>query len=64
MTKVIFPCDRCKRVIEGLHSPQSTAGFYVVSGESYWSRFAREGEHFVCDCCVQSMPEYQAIYGY
>jgi hypothetical protein len=48
MTRIAFSCDRCQSAVEGLHSPFATGGFYVVS-EGMWSKYGREGEHFVCD---------------
>jgi hypothetical protein len=71
VTAIEFDCDRCKRRIRGMHSKSGTAGFYVVDRGTIWAEFARKSngpedhpnEHFVCDDCVQSMPEYQAIYG-
>lgn len=64
MTKVTFACDRCGKEVTGLHTPHGTAGFYVVSPGKAWERYAQtKNEHFVCDSCVQSMPEYKAIYG-
>jgi len=62
MTTISFDCDRCKQPVTGLHTDSGTGGFYHVSSGT-WAKYGREGEHFVCDACVQSMPEYQAIYG-
>jgi len=64
MTRIRFNCDRCGAVVETIHAHFATAGFYLVEvSGSPWARLARPGEHFVCDECIQSMPEYQAEYG-
>lgn len=62
MTNIAFNCDRCGKPVAGLHAPNCTGGFYVVSDPT-WAEYGKEGEHFVCDACVQSMPEYKAVYG-
>jgi hypothetical protein len=61
MTRIQFPCDRCDRPVSGIHTKVGTAGFYVVDG-SAWIKYRRGTEHFVCDDCVQSMPEYREDY--
>jgi hypothetical protein len=62
MTRIAFNCDRCGRPVTGIHTNVGTAGFYVVDGTA-WSKYGRDDEHFVCDECIQSMPEYQQDYG-
>lgn len=66
MTKIDFKCDRCGTPVSGIHTATGTAGFYVVDGTSgSWGKYrmdAEPPEHFVCDECIQSMPEYQADY--
>jgi hypothetical protein len=65
LTRISFNCDRCGQPVVGIHTHFATAGFFVVDGDgSPWTRFARgEHEHFVCEACISSMPEYQAEYG-
>lgn len=64
MTRIEFNCDRCGQRVSGLHTPSATAGFYVVSEGKAWAKYAlNEQEHFVCDACIQSMPDWQAVYG-
>ena len=63
MTLIVFDCDRCEEPVRGLHTALATGGFYVVSTGHAFSQFGREGEHFVCDECIQKMPEWQAVYG-
>jgi hypothetical protein len=61
LTQVSFACDRCHEPVEGLHTSVATAGFYVVDSGA-WAKYARPGEHFVCETCIQSMPEYRSDY--
>lgn len=65
MTRIEFDCDRCGARVSGLHTPSGTAGFYVMDDGAFakYRRDRTPPEHFVCDACVQSMPEYQAVYG-
>lgn len=63
MTVIQFYCDRCGGHVKGIHTEVATGGFYVVSEGGSWSKYGRDGEHFVCDECIQSMPEYRAVYG-
>lgn len=62
MTVLAFNCDRCKRLLIGQSYPKFTAGYYVVSEGAAWEKYAREGEHMVCDHCIQSDPEFQKVY--
>ncbi len=70
MTLITFKCDRCGQLVTGIHADGGTAGFYVVDGTGWmnmpegsgWLKYGRAGEHFVCDACIQSMPEYQSDY--
>lgn len=63
MAVVIFPCDRCGKEVRGLQNDGYTAGFYMVGiGSGFW-KFGLPGEARVCDDCIQSMPEYKAVYG-
>lgn len=57
-------CDRCgeeiKDAFRGLHA---TAGFYDVTGDSWWSRYSRPGERNVCDICMWKDEGYRRDYG-
>jgi hypothetical protein len=63
MTVIEFDCDRCKRRVTGIHSQSATGGFYVVSEGKAFEKYGRPDEHFVCDDCIQSDPEYRRDYG-
>lgn len=65
MTQITFACDRCSATVTGDYGDHFTAGFYDVSQREFnpWAQFGLPGENLLCDDCVQSMPEYQALYG-
>lgn len=69
MTKITFDCDRCGKLVVGMHTATGTAGFYDVSRGKAWADYALSepeqprAEHFVCDECVQAMPLYRQTYG-
>jgi hypothetical protein len=56
-------CDRCGKEIDGFRGEYATAGFYDVTGQSWWSRYARPGERNVCDDCMWQDAGYRADYG-
>ena len=59
---VTIICDRCKNIVEGYKSPDFTGGYYVTSPDSYWNKYANEGENVLCDNCMWDSPEYQKDY--
>lgn len=56
-------CDRCGAKIDGYRGEYATAGFYDVTGESWWSRYAKPGERNVCDACMLADENYCRDYG-
>jgi hypothetical protein len=59
---MLYRCDRCKRLIEGVEGDGLTCGLYDVSS-GYWAKFARSYETTVCDECMWADPDYIKIYG-
>lgn len=54
-------CDRCKATIKGKEYPGGTSGFYRRG--KLWGKYMAAGERILCDDCMQSSPEYEAVYG-
>lgn len=66
-TTVVFKpirlkCDRCNENIEGLEAGVGTSGFYRADIGTAWSKYARPGEHVICDACMWADPAYQKDY--
>jgi len=61
MSEII--CDRCGNKIDGFRGEYATAGFYDVTGQSWWAKYARPGERNVCDDCMWQDAGYRADYG-
>jgi hypothetical protein len=60
---ITVTCDRCGASIDGMRGEFATAGFYDTTGQSWWSKYAKPGEHVVCDGCMWIDPQYRADYG-
>lgn len=68
---VTITCDRCGNTVEGIRDSfefegrtiKTTSGFYDLSEDGGWVRFAQSGEKQICDECMFGDPEYQKIYG-
>ena len=56
-------CSRCHKKVEGWKDNIATAGFYIVQKGNYWSKYANEGEEYLCDECMFKEPRYIADYG-
>lgn len=67
MTACLVYCDRCKKQVqEAYRSMGQTSGFYDVVNYPHgnqWARYAREGEHNICDACMWSDPKYVLEHG-
>lgn len=57
-------CSRCKKPIKDFApaDPETgvTAGYYDVREGRGWEEYAKPGEKFVCDDCMQRHPIYAA----
>ena len=56
-------CDRCKQVVKGAAKDCGgcTAGYYEVQ-HGFFSKYASEGERYICDACMQADPRYKEDY--
>lgn len=62
-------CSRCGNIVQGMKFIQDqegelggTSGYYEVSPDKGWSKYARPDEKYLCDNCMFSDLEYQKDY--
>jgi phosphatidylserine decarboxylase len=69
MELVKVQCDRCKKTIQGFEGVNDqgahwTAGFYRITHDGPWAKYAKLDETIVCDQCMAENEAYQADYGH
>ena len=54
MERPVIRCDRCGEDVEAVRGPKGLEGFYDVSNDSRYHKYARQFEQVICNQCMHS----------
>lgn len=59
----LITCDRCNKILEVSKTSYGTCGYYDLSANGPWVKYAKEYELKICDDCMQSNELFKEDYG-